>query len=221
MRHSTEYDGKRGQRLAPHNPRIRKPITCVISQLLALSFVLQLLVQAQPASANGGTIQVSSEPVGPYEVTVLTSPSPLVAGTADITVAVIDPRIVSPSQDPTALDAQVEVTAQPADNSSPPASFPATHDQATNKLLYQANVALPSSGQWQFTVRVSGPDGGGSVQFAADVSPSLFAMDPTQFICTAIPVLIIVTVGIVALVRSRRKQSTPGSGSEPLPEPES
>jgi hypothetical protein len=176
----------------------------VMLMLLALSCVLQVAAPAQLVLANGGTIQVSSAQVGPYQVTVLTSPSPMVAGTVDVTVAVSDPRVTDPSKDNTVLDAQVTVIVQQAGGSSAPASFPATHEQATNKLLYQANVSVPSGGQWQFSVQVAGPDGGGTVQFSSDVGSSLFGLDPVQFSLMAFAVLGIIITGVVVLIRDRR-----------------
>jgi hypothetical protein len=175
-----------------------------ILALLVLSFVLQVAVPAQWVLANGGTIQVSSAQAGPYQVTVLTSPSPMLAGPVDVTVAVSDPRVTDPAKDNTVLDAQVAVIVQQVGGGSVPSTFPATHEQATNKLLYQANVSVPSGGQWQFSVQVAGPDGGGTVQFSSDVGSSLFGLDPVQFFLTAFAVLGIIVTGVVVLVRDRR-----------------
>ena len=51
----------------------------------------------------------------------------------------------------------------------------ATHAGAANKLFYEADVELPETGQWQVSIAVEGPDGGGNVSFEVQVS------SPTAF----------------------------------------
>jgi len=102
--------------------------------------------------ANGGTILLVEE-VGPYELTVTASPYPLQVGTNDVNALVerlSDQRLV--------LNAQVQMIVEPLDQSGNPQIFLATHDTATNKLYYHANIIFPTSGQWNLTIKVDGPE---------------------------------------------------------------
>ncbi|HEY3118252.1 MAG TPA: hypothetical protein VGK54_16030 [Chloroflexota bacterium] len=107
---------------------------------------------------------------GPYLLTVTTSPTPLRTGLADVSVLVER----SDTQN-ILLDAQVTVAAEPIVGTTSAALYPATHDQAINKLLYAANVNLTQSGRWQFVVQVTGNLGDATAAFQADVAePSVF-----------------------------------------------
>ncbi|MBX6754346.1 MAG: hypothetical protein IRY86_08950 [Thermorudis peleae] len=139
--------------------------------LLVLGLV-QSLGMASFASANGGQVRVAGEHVGPFIVTVYTSPIPLQTGTADVSVLVQRPD----TQD-VVNDATVTVTMTPVGDESAAKTFPATHDQATNKLYYAANIPVDRAGRYHFTVTVQGADGSGTVSFDADVvrgTPSIW-----------------------------------------------
>lgn len=117
--------------------------------------------------ADGGTVLFRG-PAGPFEVTLFGSPTPLRIGGADLSVL-----IKKTAGDTTVLDADVtlhlvtttggkiiEVTAHP------------THEKATNKLLYAANMRIPANGSWRVDVLVK--EGG----TAAEISGRLFALPP-------------------------------------------
>ena len=171
----------------------------------ALALLLMLLL-APRVAANGGTIQLSDEPAGPYQVTVLTSPSPIMAGRVDVSVAVLDPSLLltDPQQDDLVHDAQVQITAKRTGDAGAGTSYPATHDQATNKLLYAANVAVPDAGQWQFTVQVTAAHGQGSAAFTATVEPVPGSGDPAVVVFLGLPVVVAALVFGGMWLRRRR-----------------
>lgn len=142
-----------------------RPVTLALA--LALALALMLAWPARLALANGGTIQVSRQPAGPYEITVQTSPSPIRVGEVDVSVLV-----QRAGADELVQDAQVTVTAEPVTARPGTASrSEATHEQATNKLFYAANVDLPTEGRWRIGVDVRHPTlGAGSVRFEVDAS---------------------------------------------------
>lgn len=141
----------------------------------------------RPVFANGGVTQLQRQPAGPYLVTVTTSPTPLRAGLADVSVQIER----SDTQD-LVLDAQVTVAAAPTLGNTSAAFFPATHDQAINKLLYSANAELTEPGRWQFVVQVTGALGDGTAAFQADVAePSIFDQP------SAIPLAVAIVIGLL------------------------
>jgi hypothetical protein len=79
-------------------------------------------------------------------VTLFGSPSPLRTGPADLSVLLE----TAGGNDPV-LDATVRLLLR---HNATQVTVPATHTQATNKLLYAALPNLPESGQWQVTVAV-------------------------------------------------------------------
>ena len=106
------------------------------------------LFAAAPAQGDGGLVRLSEE-VGPFVVSVFTSPTPLRVGPADISVMVQDRITTQPI-----LDAEVVVTLQPLDQGGSVVSATATRELATNKLLYAALPEIPSPSRWQFQVEV-------------------------------------------------------------------
>jgi hypothetical protein len=106
------------------------------------------------AMADGGAVQWR-ERAGPYTVTVFTAPVPARAGPVDFSVLVqraADNEVV--------LDAVVALRLTMAGEVD--VRGEATHDQATDKLLYSANLNPRKPGVWQLEVQVRGADGNGS-----------------------------------------------------------
>lgn len=131
--------------------------------ILAGLLTLGALGPTSIALANGGTLQVS-ETVGPYQVSVYSSPSPPRVGLADVSVLV-----QRAETDEVVDDAQVEITAAPVGHAGSGGTYPATRGQATNRLYYAAHIPLGSEGRWRFEVMVAGPEGSGQVGFEAQV----------------------------------------------------
>ena len=132
--------------------------------------LLILLTWPGLARANGGTILLV-ETIGPYELTLTASPYPLRVGVNDIN-ALVERR----SDLSLVLDAQVNISAEPLDLPGDSQTFAATHDTATNKLYYHANVVLPTPGRWILAVRVDGPEGSASTTFEAQVKQAPYLL---------------------------------------------
>lgn len=99
--------------------------------------------------ADGGTLQFRKT-AGPFVVTVFSEPVPVRAGKADLSVMVERASDQSSVQDGHVL---LRLRKMESGNVVEIAA-PATHERATNKLLYAAAVTLPSAGIWQMTVDV-------------------------------------------------------------------
>ncbi len=123
---------------------------------------------------GGGAPRLTNVDAGPYWVSVWTQPDPLQVGQAHITVAVSEPTDAGGERreaGPPVLDATVEVQVKPLDHAGETLVVQATHEGASNKLFFEADVDLPETGRWQVSVAVAGPKGAGGASFEAQVSP--------------------------------------------------
>jgi hypothetical protein len=100
--------------------------------------------------ADGGTVQFHKQ-AGPFDVTLFSSPVPLRAGRADLSVMV--QKSVDHSTIPNAT-VTVHLRKSTADNVVEVVA-PATHANATNKLLYAAGLTIPNPGQWLVNVEIN------------------------------------------------------------------
>ncbi|MBV8807475.1 MAG: hypothetical protein JO033_02275 [Acidobacteriaceae bacterium] len=112
--------------------------------------------------ADGGTVQLRKQ-AGPFEITLFSTPSPLRVGRADLSVMVQRVSDHSP-----VLDANVKLHLRRRGGDNIIEVFaPARHENATNKLLYAANVNLISAGDWLAEVEVI--EGGATADVAGQV----------------------------------------------------
>ena len=128
-----------------------------------LPAALLLAAVTTPLLANGGTVRLSREPVGPYLVSVMSSPTPLRTGEVDISVLVQD------SAEEVVPGVVVAVEAVPAAAAGDAIRHPATRQQATNKFFLAAKFDVETPGEWEFRVRVGEPEVG-VVAFQATVT---------------------------------------------------
>ena len=134
---------------------------------MAASVLMMVVLElAGRALANGGTVRVSNERVGPYDVTIFTDPSPLQAGPIDVSVMVL-----RAGTDVIVGEASVLVTPGPLDGQASPGTYRATREAATNKLLYATKFSLPSPGHWRFVVAITSADGAATTSFDAEAEP--------------------------------------------------
>lgn len=138
----------------------------------ALLFLIVLL--AWPVHAHGGgTPQLTNEDIGPYWVSVWTSPDPVREGQMHVTVSVAEPGAEAGQQAGSpVLGASVEVTVTPRAGGFADATVQATNEQSANKLFYEADVLVPAAGDWQVQIDVQGSEGSGEAQFDLLVLPA-------------------------------------------------
>ncbi|MEZ4656470.1 MAG: hypothetical protein R2911_02755 [Caldilineaceae bacterium] len=149
--------------------------------LTALTLILGYnLWNADIALAHGGgTPQVVNAEAGPYRIFVWTQPEPLHAGEIHVTIAVILPDANSEGQDASAAlnqvdravtNASVQVNfalPQGAQNVAAQASL----IERTGMPYYEADITLPTAGDWQTTIAVNGAQGRGDAAFDLPVLP--------------------------------------------------
>lgn len=159
---------------------------------LALLLAALALVLAGPLMANGGTVRISRAAVGPYLVSVFTSPTPLRTGEVDVSVLVQD------TVREAVLDVPVAVEAVPVGFDAAPVRHEATREQATNKLFKAAKFDVTTPGEWEIRVHVGGEEGG-AVSFQAELT------DPTlldrPYLLAALVLLPLLLLGWLLLGR--------------------
>jgi len=171
-----------------------------VSILFRLAVVSLLLVAAGVALADGGLVRIS-ERSGAFLITAFTSPTPVRAGTLDLSVMVQDARTLAP-----VLDARVDVHLVPAggaartgnDAAAATVRLAAVRDQATNKLLYAALPALPASGEWEARIGVERADDRGEISFRFTAEPAVAPL-LSYWALLALP-----AVGVALFVLNRR-----------------
>jgi hypothetical protein len=178
--------------------------------LSLIGLILFLSFAAHPVQAHsGGTPQLTNAEAGPYRVSVWTGPDPVRAGELHVSVAVVESTEPGASQEEIGnlvLNATVQVRVEPIGQTGDALIAYATHENAVNKLLYEADLDLPAEGQWRVTIQVEGPAGAGSAAFEIEALPT----SPSNiFLAVPWPVwagLIVAVFAIGWLVQMSRSQ---------------
>lgn len=143
---------------------------------LFLLILLPLLLSARSllAHAGVGTQQINNLNLGPYRIWVWSYPEPPQVGSYDVAVALTE----SLKNDPNGfagepiLDADVVVEME-HQASGLLLVAQATHEDATNKLFYEAIFAPEQTGTWEIRVIVQGPEGPVQASYTDEIeSPS-------------------------------------------------
>ena len=142
---------------------------------LFLGVICVLVAPFDPVLANGGTLQLSRAPAGPFGLTVYTSPTPLRMGLADVSVAV--EWAESGDLEP---DARVVVIAEPVGSGGAGGAYEATHERATDPGFYAADVLLPSAGRWRLEILAQTIRDEGTIAIEVDVLPAVSPTAPAQ-----------------------------------------
>ena len=163
----------RNKRRSRHDREGRRYVSSALV-LLAVVFLAVPLLPARIASAHGGgTPQVTNDDIGPYWVSVWTSPDPAREGQLHVTVSVAEPGAPGERQaGAPILGATVDVTLTPRAGGFADVSAQATNEQSANRLFYEADLLVPAAGDWQVQVDVEGPAGRGQTAFDLTVMPA-------------------------------------------------
>lgn len=160
-----------------------------------------LLAITTPALANGGIARIVRQSLGPWFVTVYSSPTPLRTGEVDISVLVQDSANA-------VLDVPLIVTGTALDSVAEPVRRRATREEATNKLFKASKFDVAVPGRWRFTVEVGDRGSAGTVAFEADVARSTILDRP--LLLTTMVLLPLVVVGWLL-----RRRAAGGGASAP------
>lgn len=123
-----------------------------MQRLLRLLSLVTPVLSCAMAYADGGAVRLVQRQ-GPWQVSVFTSPTPMHAGSIDISVLVQDAESSQP-----VADVKIVVRLTPHDNRGLALEALASSAAATNKLMQAALVDLPHAGWW--TAQVTCTAGG-------------------------------------------------------------
>jgi YtkA-like len=161
------------------------------------------LVCLQLSFGDGGTLILRKQ-AGPLTISVFSSPEPLRVGAGDLSV------MVQKSDDKSAvLDANVKIRLTHGSAEGISEVFaPATHANASNKLLYAARVNLPAQGVWKLVATIDSKLGN------AEVAGEINVMPPQPRIIAywpyfAVVPLIILLFAINQWLKNRRRIGNP------------
>jgi hypothetical protein len=119
-----------------------------------------LLFGVSPVLGNGGTLRVADVPIGGYQVSVFTDPTPARPDTLHVSVLVL-----RGGTGEVAEGVEVRIAAR---SMNPPVTLPALsamRHESDDPRYYHNHFVLPHPGRWEISVAVSGDAGEGETRF--------------------------------------------------------
>jgi len=129
---------------------LRSALILVIACLINFPLVGQAHSNGPPRLADAAA--------GPYRVFVWTQPEPLRVGDVHISI------LVTQANQPV-NNAKVQVQFAPSGQAGQVIVVAATAQDFLSNIQYEADVQLPSSGDWRATITIDGVVGKGSIEF--------------------------------------------------------
>jgi hypothetical protein len=114
---------------------------------------------AAPLLANGGTLRVADVPIGGYEVSVFTDPTPARPDTLHVSVLVLNE-----GSGTVAEGVEVTIGARARDGLVMVPTILAMRD-TDDPRYYHNHFVLPHAGVWEIVIAVSGERGDGETRF--------------------------------------------------------
>ncbi len=163
-------------------------------RIVALALLARIMLLA-----DGGTLILQKQ-AGPLTISIFSSPEPLRTGPADLSV------MVQKSVDKSSiLDADVKLHFTHASPDGIMEVFaPATHANATNKLLYASRVNIPTQGIWKLTATVVSKLGTAEVAGEISVMPPQSTMLRYWPYFALVPLIILLFAVNQSLKRKRK-----------------
>jgi hypothetical protein len=171
---------------------------------LRLLVLLVLGAWTHSAAADGGTLRLSQTRDG-YHIAVFTSPTPLRAGTVDVSVFLQDAKSGQP-----VLDVPIQVTAFPMGRPEQAVNGLATSELATNKLFRSAYLELPEAGVWHIDVQILRDEQPIEVGFDVELAgPPPPWLDLVLWLSWPLVVILLYVIHVMRVRgRSRRRPAT-------------
>lgn len=133
------------------------------------------------ASAHGGTgtPQLTNEDIGPYRIFVWSDPEPPQVGSYHVAIAMTESLEGDASgfAGKPILNADITVTLTNAE-SGETLTKKATHQDAVNKIYYEADFEIATPGQWNVHMAVVGPDGAAEASYIDEITAATFNWMP-------------------------------------------
>jgi hypothetical protein len=161
------------------------------------ALIVGSLLLAGVARGDGGRLRVS-QASGPVIISVFTTPEPLRAGRADVSVLV-------QARGAVVLDAAVELRVRAPDGMEQ--TLAATRAEASNQLLQSAFVELRIPGRWRLSVTTRQAGTAATVSCDLEVAPATAGL-AGHWVVLALPAFCVLFFAWrERLLRSRRRDS--------------
>ena len=172
--------------------------------LRRISILIALGATIAPAVVGDGSTVLFRKDAGAFVITAFIEHMPARAGAIDLSALV--QRATGGS---TVLDAVVMVRLkQTSGEKITEIVAPATHDRATNKLLYASHVTLASAGAWMLSIDVSSKEGTGAASGELNVLPAEAPAETYWPYVAMVPLLILAFV-VNRWLRRKRNVASP------------
>lgn len=135
--------------------------------MILLVVLPQAAVEAEGPGTGGRRVMLQDEQAGPYQLRVVTSPTP-----PRVENLYVEVRVKDPESGETLTDLEVYTRAEPDEGDAESITAQAVHDIAPIPTEYAAHLPVEEAGVWRITVQVDGPQGRGEVSFLTRVSGS-------------------------------------------------
>lgn len=176
--------------------------------MIATLFITMALLDAPLYAHGGGTPRLTGEVAGPYRIFVWSQPEPLRVGEVHLSIAVVKATDAAQSTgalDEPVTDATVLVQLFPVAQNGVSRSTPAVLQEQLGQSYYEADATLPTTGDWRFTIEVSGALGVGSASFVATVAA---ARTINWFWLAAAALLLLCALGLIGFWNRRQTKET-------------
>lgn len=120
---------------------------------------------------SSGTLRLANVAAGPYHLSAWSAPEPPRVGDLHLSIAVDEPKAENTpaASSPSKLDVQITMTA--VDQQSNTLMQRAIQQTTFFQVYYESYFSVPTTGQWQVTVSVTGSAGVGIAHFVLDILP--------------------------------------------------
>ncbi len=168
---------------------------------VALLVTICLLLSGTALYAHGGgTPRLTDAAAGPYRIFAWTQPEPLRVGEMHLSIGVVkaatDSVQSAETLDEAVTDATVIIHLLPVTEDGAAISVPAVLQEQLGSYYYEADAALPTPGEWCFTIEVSGALGAGRAEFVGTVAT---AREINWLLVAAAAVLLLCLLGLIGV----------------------
>ncbi|MFZ1754707.1 MAG: hypothetical protein WBO46_16070 [Caldilineaceae bacterium] len=165
------------------------------------------------AHGGVGTQQINNLDLGPYRIWVWSDPEPPAVGEYHVAVALTESLDSDPNgfagEPVLGADVLVEMENQ---TSGILLVAQATHEDAVNKLFYEAVFSPEQTGVWEIRVIVQGPDGPVTASYTDEIVPPTF---PWMAVGGGLLAVVLAVAGVVLYVYTGRKEPVREARSTP------
>lgn len=182
-------------------------------RVLVLGWLIAISVLPTALYAHGGGVpQLTDVVAGPYRLFAWTQPEPLRVGEMHLSIGVVKATTGAGSAglDEAVTDATVTVQVAPTNGATTPIIVQAVLQEQLGSYYYEADAILPTTGDWRFTIEVSGALGLGEANFTSEV---LAARQINWLLIAAASLLLLCLLGLIGLWNRMQVNTTTDSAS--------